>query len=73
MGQLVMIDEDEYNDLQLKAKYCDYYKRHFETIEKELYPDYISISPVNAYQYDIMVLEEMKIEIRNNRKKWWKK
>lgn len=70
MGQLMLIDEDEYNDLKIKSLYCEEYRRCFETIEKELYSDYISVCPVNNYQYDTIILGEMKRETLHNRKKW---
>ena len=73
MGQLRIIEDEEYNVLKIKESQAKAYRECFETIEKELYPDLISVDSCTCLQYDAWVLNIMAEEVKQNRKPWYKR
>lgn len=73
MGQMIMIDEKELNELKTKASWCDAYYYALDKVAEDLYPDYVVVDPVNGYQYNHIILYEMYLELKEKRKPWWKR
>lgn len=72
MGQMIVVDEDEYNLLKANSGICIELIKEIDKIANELYPKvpYWIDSGSNA-DVAFIQINEMAREIKKRRKRWW--
>lgn len=59
MGQMIIVDEDEYNEMKIKSHWCDSYRKIINQYSEKMYPHYTVVSPTSGFEYDELMLKIM--------------
>ena len=72
MGQMIIIDENEYNILKVYGNVGCELVKELNKIYDEFYHEY-QVSSISNIDFAWLTVEKLKNDINNSKKKWWRK